>query len=314
MKPEGLSEPLAGADNTVWYDWNGRQALSLSQGVPFEEWMAHPNHPGTFAWHPEGFPIFLRPTEISQMDEYAEDDPYAVARNLDTPFQRHRVETTLALLRRVAGGSTRILDVACGEGHLTEAMRRAFPEAEFHAFDGSLTAIRSAQGRYAGISFAVASAYDPPYAPESFDCLVCNNIWEHVPDPLHLLDRIGRCLKPGGHLILSTPSRYRLNNLWRVLAGRRVVLGSRHHVTEYSVGQVMEQLRYGNFEVEEVSGKPLRSRGGAIRRAVVWSVAASVQGAVNILRSHHVVGQTAFYLARKSAHAEQMAGGPGEKE
>ena len=283
-----------------------------AEGISFEEWMANPGHPGRFAWHPEGFGVFLRPAELARMDEYAEEDPYAVARNLGTPFQRYRVETTLALLRRAGTGRVRILDVACGEGHLTEAMCRAFPEAEIQAFDGSLTAIRRAHNRCPGVTFAVAGAYDPPYAPESFDCVVCNNIWEHVPDPLRLLDGVGRCLKPNGHLILSTPSRYRLTNLWRVLTGREVVLGSRHHVTEYSVGQVMEQLRYGGYEVEEVRGPAPGSRGGGGRRAVVWIMAVLVQGAVRLVRSHHVVGQTAFYLARKTRGADRGRTAEGE--
>ena len=68
--------------------------------------------------------------------------------------------------------------------------------------------------------------------------------------PLQMLKKIERSLKPGGHLIISTPSRYRLPNLIRVLVGKPIVLGSRQHVTEYSVGQVMEQLKYLGYEVE----------------------------------------------------------------
>ena len=150
--------------------------------------------------------------------------------------------------------SPRILDVGCGEGHITAAIQTQFPQAEITAFDASLSAISRASQSYPDLVFEVANAYEPPYRPDYFDCVVCNNIWEHVPDPLFLLERVSRTLRPDGYLIVSTPSRYNLNNLLRVLVGKPVALASCHHVTEYSVGQVIEQMRWGGFEVERMAG------------------------------------------------------------
>ncbi len=51
----------------------------------------------------------------------------------------------------------------------------------------------------------VGSATDIPLADASFDTVVCTEVLEHVPDPLKALREMYRVLKPGGHLVLSTP-------------------------------------------------------------------------------------------------------------
>ncbi len=123
--------------------------------------------------------------------------------------------------------------------------------------------------------------------------VVCNNLWEHVPDPVMLLNHIAALLKPGGHVVIATPSRYRLTNLIRALLGRPVALVSNHHVTEYTVGQVKEQLAFGGFAVRSVRSKP-------IPLGFLKDTARRVFGAaVKLLGSHHRLEATVFYLAQQ---------------
>src|SRR5208282_1345602 len=51
----------------------------------------------------------------------------------------------------------------------------------------------------------VGSATDIPLGDAGFDTVVCTEVLEHVPDPLLALREMYRVLKPGGHLVLSTP-------------------------------------------------------------------------------------------------------------
>jgi SAM-dependent methyltransferase len=51
----------------------------------------------------------------------------------------------------------------------------------------------------------VGSATDIPLDSASFDTVVCTEVLEHVPDPSLALREMHRVLRPGGHLILSTP-------------------------------------------------------------------------------------------------------------
>ena len=137
----------------------------------------------------------------------------------------------------------KILDIGCGEGHITAEIQKNFLGAEVSGLDYSISAISYAVEKFPGIDFCVADAYNPLYCDNYFDAVVCNNLWEHIPDPLALLKGMNRILKDGGYIILSTPSRYRFPNLLNVLRGKPPVFMSTHHVTEYSVGQVIEQLR-----------------------------------------------------------------------
>lgn len=250
-----------------------------------------------FARHPKGFKIFLSPDKLAASDEYAVADPYEVKENIDSEFHARRYEVTIELLREAVGsrqGAIQILDLGCGQGHITEKMRLAIQGAECTGLDYSVSAIEYAHENFPQIDFAVADAYESPYAKEFFDVVVCNNLWEHVPDPLVLLSKIKQLLKPAGYLIVSTPSRYRLGNLARVLRGKPVIFMSKHHVTEYSVGQVIEQLAYGGFRVMSAKSRPT-SATSAQAKIARWVL----EKVLSLADSHHQLESTVFYLAQR---------------
>lgn len=44
-----------------------------------------------------------------------------------------------------------------------------------------------------------------PEADGSFDAIMCTEVLEHVPHPVHALQELARCIRPDGHLILTAP-------------------------------------------------------------------------------------------------------------
>jgi 2-polyprenyl-3-methyl-5-hydroxy-6-metoxy-1,4-benzoquinol methylase len=274
----------------------GRRIDLQKDGCALNVWGAQYGR-ASFAWHPKGFPIFLSPRAMEKYDEYRKTDPYAVDLNA-SPFHQRRAACTLEMIETAVSSShqesPKILDLGCGRGHLTARIREEFPHAELSALDASLSAIDYAAEHFPGIDFAVANAYAPPYSLSYFDIVVCNNLWEHVPDPMRLLRRVRAIMRPRGFLILSTPSRYRLINLLRVLLGRTVLFASNHHVTEYSVGQVIEQLRYGGFDVIQSYSKPL-----ARERFRVTAARTMISFYLSLMGSHHNLEETVFYLGQK---------------
>jgi len=280
-----------------YYSYKHSRLLDFERdGCSLEDWRK-PQTKALFAEHPKGFPIFLPSDELAACDEYSDSDPYTVEQNIDGDFHNRRVNLTVNLLREAlnyAGGKPRVLDLGCGQGHITEQMRIAFPEAELSGLDYSLSAIEYAHDHFPGIDFSVGNAYCAPYVEGYFDVVVCNNLWEHVADPLLLLKRISTILKSDGFLIISTPSRYRLANLLRILQGKPVTLMSKHHVTEYSVGQVIEQLSYGEFRVTKIASKPIKLNKfkAEMARQIISIV-------IKLVGSHHQLEATVFYLARK---------------
>ena len=207
------------------------------------------------------------------------------------------VEKAVSSLR----STPRILDLGCGQGHITQAIaQQTLNTAEFTGLDYSVSAIQYAHEHFRDIHFAVGDAYDAPYSMGYFDVVVCNNLWEHVPDPLHLLSRIQGFLRPGGYIVVSTPSRYRVGNLARVLMGKPVAFMSAHHVTEYTVGQVVEQFAYAGFQVEGIVSRPISMgsfKGKLVRRLFsMW---------VSLVGSHHQLEATVFYLAKKATRSAE---------
>ena len=295
-----------------YYDMEGGVALTPNQGCPLEEWRSGATS-AKFALHESGFPVFLRPSEIEDRDEYGEDDPYDVLDGAGeiTSFHQCRLNGTVRLLEeatRHVRTYPKILDLGCGLGHITAQIQRRFPSAEVSGLDASISAIAAAKKAYEGIDFSVADAYRPPYLPGYFDIVVCNNIWEHVPDPLRLLEAVKRILSPEGVLIISTPSRYRLGNIARVLVGKPVKLISPHHVTEYTVGQVIEQLRFGGFDAK-VFSEPWRAKSsGAMKFTVRKVVRPLVQGYLRMIGSHHRLEWTVFYIAQRRKPPRSLPG------
>ena len=282
---------------TEYYDYARDLPIDMDgHGCQLVDWK-HKYNTASFARHPDGFLVFLPPSEIESSDEYGRSDPYAVESGLSGDFQKRRVECTLELVQQAAEqirGITRVLDLGCGQGHITSKIRETFPRAKIAGLDYSISAIAYANKKFPGIDFIVASAYQCPYRPSYFDIVVCNNLWEHVPDPLLLLGKISRVMKPHGFLIISTPSRYRWGNLVNVIRGKPIQFMSEHHVTEYSVGQVIEQLKYGGFQVIRCYSKPYNS--GNVKFEIakkLFSLFASISG------SHHQLESTMFYLAQR---------------
>ena len=288
----------------AYFDQIRERFYTAEDACGFEDWADEATQ-FRFARHPLGFSVFLRPSNIAGLDEYTSGDPYGVIGNESdlTPFHQRRLNCTIQLIERAIGPTAhkpRILDIACGAGHITAEISKRWPSADISAIDCSLTAIAQASRMYTGIDFAVADAFAPPYASAEFDVVVLNNIWEHVTDPLRLLEAAGRVLKPDGTVIISTPSRYRLSNIVRVLTGRPVKLISKHHVTEYSVGQVIEQLRYCGYETT-VLNHPAKLPTSTLSSYLVQRmVTPLVRLYLSLCGSHHSIEWTVFYSARKT--------------
>jgi 2-polyprenyl-3-methyl-5-hydroxy-6-metoxy-1,4-benzoquinol methylase len=245
-----------------YYNLRNQQIIKLSEeSCDLDTWNKIDSDIYSCWKHPNGFYGFLNRGDIKNDNEYNVCDPYGVFENMKSNFHERRINCTLDLLGHLKNErNLKLLDLGCGQGHITAKIKMQFNEFEISGLDHSISAIDFAHSNFKGIDFVVADAYSSPYCNEYFDVIVCNNLWEHVPDPMSLLYEIKRILKSDGLLIISTPSRFRITNILRVCLGKKVTFMSDQHVTEYTVGQIIEQLRFGGFEIKKIYSPPIREK------------------------------------------------------
>ena len=116
----------------------------------------------------------------------------------------HRRIVELAQLR--PGGV--VVDLGCGSGPTLAAFARSDPQCTVHGFDRSSDAVTKAAellASHPGSSeFTAADLRDPVPLPDGCaDAVVSYNLLECLPDPLALINEVGRLLAPGGTAVLA---------------------------------------------------------------------------------------------------------------
>jgi len=161
------------------------------------------------------------------------------------------------LIDREVSNSCALLDIGCWNGKNTSeygAVAKSSVLAGVEVFhDQALVA------RQRGIDVAeVNLESDPfPWASQTFDLVVCNQVFEHLKNIFHPIDEIARLLKPGGKLVISVPNLASLHNRVMLLLGLQPssirVFGP--HVRGYAMREFTEYLKAGGlFEVRRIKG------------------------------------------------------------
>jgi len=110
------------------------------------------------------------------------------------------------VLQDLPGGG-RILDAGAGKQRYREFCSHLdYVAQDFDQYDG--------QGDDKGLQTGdfklenldiVGDITDIPEPDQSFDAVLCTEVFEHIPDPLAALKEFARLVKPGGHLIITAP-------------------------------------------------------------------------------------------------------------
>ncbi len=113
----------------------------------------------------------------------------------------------------------RVLEAGCGMGRFTEVL--ASTGAELWTFDATEAVEANAgnNGHHASVRFAQADIFAPPFAPGSFDKVLCVGVLQHTPDPARAFAALASMLAPGGEIAVDV---YRLG--WRCLLTPKYLL------------------------------------------------------------------------------------------
>jgi len=162
-----------------------------------------------------------------------------------------------------------VLDVGCGGGLLAESLARAGSKvtaidlapgmvetARLHALDSGLT-----------IDYRVEAAEQLLKSPGKFDVVTCMEMLEHVPEPADTLDVLGKLVRPGGHVFISTINRnfrsFALAIVGAEYVANLVPRGTHEYERLLKPSEVARFARAAGLEVMDIAGlqyDPLREQ------------------------------------------------------
>ncbi len=160
------------------------------------------------------------------------------------PTYLAKMKWVRAQLDRVPGDA-RVLDVGCGEGVLVDE------------YAGRL-AIEGVDLDYSSPRVRQGSVLDLPFGTATFDCVLCLDVLEHVPQPdqRRAVAELHRVLRPGGRLIASLPNLAHLQSrVHFLLAGRLIrTANERKHPGDRTIDEYLSLLTAAGFRLLERKG------------------------------------------------------------
>ena len=165
------------------------------------------------------------------------------------------LQITPSLKSRLGYGEVR----GCYYGEAGEVVRKKVTSADGDTFECEVDLFDAEKDRF-------------PYPDEHFTTVLCCELIEHLfGDPMHMMSEINRVLKPGGHLVLTTPNIGSLRAISAILtgyhpgffpaylrpAGEDGETDARHN-REYTPKEVARLLIDSGFEMERLETGPFR--------------------------------------------------------
>jgi ubiquinone/menaquinone biosynthesis C-methylase UbiE len=143
----------------------------------------------------------------------------------------------------------RTLEVGCGTGAITEHYVDRVKELVLTDISEQL-AVETAK-RF-DVEGGAEDALNLSFPEGCFDMVVSSECIEHTPDPATAVAEMMRVLKPGGHLVLTTPNR-----LWFGV----VLIAQRLRIRKFQGEERFLSIRQLRRAIEENGGQMLRHTG-----------------------------------------------------
>ncbi|GGZ11787.1 class I SAM-dependent methyltransferase [Streptomyces poonensis] len=175
-----------------------------------------------------------------------------------------------AALGPATAGVRTVLDMGCGDGTAAATAAPLLAGHRIIGVDWSQDVLRRARTRLPYVVRGELSDGGLPFATAGADAVLFSEVVEHLVDPDGALEEIHRVLRPGGHLMLSTPNLAAWYNRALLLAGvqpvfSEVSLRAVHgrpgtevvgHLRLYTARALRSFVAASGFEVVRLRGAP----------------------------------------------------------
>jgi 2-polyprenyl-3-methyl-5-hydroxy-6-metoxy-1,4-benzoquinol methylase len=120
------------------------------------------------------------------------------------------------MLKFVPKHARRVLEIGCANGRFSELIKRR-QGAEVWGIESEAAAADEAGARLDKVMHGDVHELLGTVPSREFDCVVCNDVLEHLPDPGRVLDGIVRVLRDDGVVVASIPNMRYLPVLYELL-------------------------------------------------------------------------------------------------
>lgn len=153
-----------------------------------------------------------------------------------------------------------VLDAGCGLGrHLCQLA--IMPGLKIFGIDMSTESLAASYKSLDSMTYrqsddyllSVADITKLPFADASFDCVICSEVMEHIPDHEKALSELDRILKPKGTLVVSVPRFFAERICWLISWDYYNDKGG--HIRIYKKKQLKKMLTGQGFKCWKINYK-----------------------------------------------------------
>lgn len=156
----------------------------------------------------------------------------------------------LEALQEIKG---RVLDVGCGAGAMTIALKRERPDLEIIGIDKSREGIKIAKDKKSQVKFLVGDINKLPFKDQTFDAVVCHHVLEHLEEPKKPIKEINRVLKKRGIFYSITPLEGNPSTLhwlfYKIPGYRDLRIKYLGHFQQYSFADLKSLIEENGFKI-----------------------------------------------------------------
>jgi len=163
--------------------------------------------------------------------------------------------------RRFNPAGAKVLDVGCGGGILTEAMRHHGAEVTGIDMADAALAVARLHLRESGLEIDYRKCTAEQLAieqPQGYELVTCLEMLEHVPDPASVVAACERLLKPGGLAVFSTINRNPKSWLFAIVGAEYVLRllprGTHEYAKLIKPSELASWCRAAGLELEDQIG------------------------------------------------------------
>lgn len=170
-------------------------------------------------------------------------------------YNHERIE----VIQMVNSSALTILDIGCGKGRLGYNLKLENPNRKVVGIELNHNAAAEAAKILDDLIVGDIETLDLPFIPEYFDTIILADILEHLKEPLQLLIKLRKFLKPEGNVICSIPNVGHYTAIMQlVFKGweyKDYGIFDRTHLRFFSKKSMLELLQQAGFKIDTIKPK-----------------------------------------------------------